>query len=203
MASSLLTPRALLAQGARRVTRSRIPTFTRLVSPALQQRACLSTAKHPSGFIPPKEEDLEELRERVQEFTRTSSSHAPICSTPRQERKLTLNPGREIPEEVAQRTDHENEFPKDMWRKLGEAGFLGITADEAYGGLSMGYQEHCVVMEEISRASGELLLLDFSEGRSRLRGWGERRDLRRWGCPAAVEELGGGVSWERNRSGKV
>ncbi|KAB2573301.1 Isovaleryl-CoA dehydrogenase [Lasiodiplodia theobromae] len=133
MASSLLTPRALLAQGARRVTRPRIPT--RLVSPALQQRACLSTAKHPSGFIPPKEEDLEELRERVQEFTR-----------------------REIPEEVAQRTDHENEFPKDMWRKLGEAGFLGITADEAYGGLSMGYQEHCVVMEEISRASGSIAL---------------------------------------------
>ncbi|KAF9641005.1 Acyl-CoA dehydrogenase conserved site [Lasiodiplodia theobromae] len=131
MASSLLKPRALLAQGARRVTRPRIPT--RLVFPA--QRACLSTAKHPSGFIPPKEEDLEELRERVQEFTR-----------------------REIPEEVAQRTDHENEFPKDMWRKLGEAGFLGITADEAYGGLSMGYQEHCVVMEEISRASGSIAL---------------------------------------------
>lgn len=69
-----------------------------------------------------------------------------------------MNSGREIPEEVAQRTDHENEFPKDMWRKLGEAGFLGITADEAYGGLSMGYQEHCVVMEEISRASGESLI---------------------------------------------
>lgn len=79
--ASLLTPRALLAQGARRVTRPRIPTSTRLVSPALQQRACLSTAKHPSGFIPPKEEDLEELRERVQEFTRMSlSPHRPTSS---------------------------------------------------------------------------------------------------------------------------
>ena len=79
--------------------------------------------------------------------------------------------GREIPEEVADKTDHDNEFPLDMWKKLGEAGyytrllvfmghwlitssFLGITAAEDYGGLAMGYQAHCIVMEEISRASG-------------------------------------------------
>jgi isovaleryl-CoA dehydrogenase len=43
-----------------------------------------------------------------------------------------------------------------MWQKFGEAGFLGITADEDYGGLAMGYQAHCVVMEEISRASGSI-----------------------------------------------
>jgi isovaleryl-CoA dehydrogenase len=43
-----------------------------------------------------------------------------------------------------------------MWRKLGDAGFLGITADEDVGGLAMGYQAHCVVMEEISRASGSI-----------------------------------------------
>jgi isovaleryl-CoA dehydrogenase len=43
-----------------------------------------------------------------------------------------------------------------MWQKMGEAGFLGITADEEYGGLAMGYQAHCVVMEEISRASGSI-----------------------------------------------
>ena len=41
-----------------------------------------------------------------------------------------------------------------MWQKFGEAGFLGITVDEEFGGLGMGYQAHCVVMEEISRASG-------------------------------------------------
>jgi len=85
--------------------------------------------------VPPAKEDLDELRERVQEFTR-----------------------REIPEEVAQKTDHSNEFPMDMWKKMGEAGFLGITADEDYGGLAMGYQAHCVVMEEISRASGQTAL---------------------------------------------
>jgi len=42
----------------------------------------------------------------------------------------------------------------DMWQKLGDAGFLGPTADEEYGGLAMGYQAHCVIMEELSRASG-------------------------------------------------
>ena len=43
-----------------------------------------------------------------------------------------------------------------MWTKLGEAGFLGMTADQDFGGLAMGYQAHCVVMEEISRASGSI-----------------------------------------------
>jgi alkylation response protein AidB-like acyl-CoA dehydrogenase len=62
--------------------------------------------------------------------------------------------GREIPEELAQKTDKINEFPNEMWRKFGEAGFLGPTADEEYGGLGMGYQAHCVILEELSRASG-------------------------------------------------
>jgi isovaleryl-CoA dehydrogenase len=45
-----------------------------------------------------------------------------------------------------------------MWHKLGEAGFLGPTADEEYGGLGLGYQAHCVIMEEMSRASGSIAL---------------------------------------------
>lgn len=43
-----------------------------------------------------------------------------------------------------------------MWKKLGDAGFLGITAEEEYGGLDLGYQAHCIVMEEISRASASI-----------------------------------------------
>ena len=46
----------------------------------------------------------------------------------------------------------------EMWAKLGEAGFLGPTADEEYGGLGLGYQAHCVIMEEMSRASGSIAL---------------------------------------------
>ena len=43
-----------------------------------------------------------------------------------------------------------------MWKKLGDAGFRGITAEEEYGGLDLGYQAHCVVMEELSRASASI-----------------------------------------------
>jgi isovaleryl-CoA dehydrogenase len=43
-----------------------------------------------------------------------------------------------------------------MWKKMGDAGFLGITAEEVYGGLDLGYQAHCVVMEELSRASASI-----------------------------------------------
>ena len=78
-------------------------------------------------------EDLAELKDRVEDFTK-----------------------REIPESVAARTDLENEFPDLMWRKFGEAGLLGVTVDEEYGGLAMGYQAHCVILESISRASGSI-----------------------------------------------
>jgi len=63
---------------------------------------------------------------------------------------------REIPEEVAAHTDKTNAFPSSMWKKLGDAGLLGITVDEDVGGLAMGYQAHAIVMEELSRASGSI-----------------------------------------------
>ncbi|EWZ39748.1 acyl-CoA dehydrogenase/oxidase [Fusarium oxysporum Fo47] len=125
MATSVRTFRSL----ARPVVARRFRPAVTL--PAIQSR--LHSSKHPKGFEAPSNEELEELRERVQEFTR-----------------------REITEEVAAKTDKTNAFPAEMWQKLGEAGFLGITADEDVGGLAMGYQAHIIVMEELSRASGSI-----------------------------------------------
>jgi len=52
--------------------------------------------------------------------------------------------------------DRSNQFPSDLWRKMGDLGLLGITVEEEYGGTSVGYLAHIVAMEEISRGSGSV-----------------------------------------------
>src|SRR5688500_15845088 len=52
--------------------------------------------------------------------------------------------------------DSSNEFPPELWPKLGALGVLGITVEEEYGGTAMGYLAHIIAMEEISRGSASI-----------------------------------------------
>src|SRR5215471_10177246 len=74
-------------------------------------------------------EDLDQLRRSVHDFARDKIA-------PR-----------------AAEIDRTNQFPRDLWPQMGELGLHGITVEEEYGGAGLGYLEHCVAMEEISRAS--------------------------------------------------
>ena len=56
----------------------------------------------------------------------------------------------------AEEIDKSNIFPRDLWPELGALGLLGVTVEEEYGGSGLGYLEHCVAMEEISRGSASV-----------------------------------------------
>jgi isovaleryl-CoA dehydrogenase len=57
---------------------------------------------------------------------------------------------------IADQIDKSNEFPRALWPKLGALGLHGITVEEEYGGSGLGYLEHCIAMEEISRGSASI-----------------------------------------------
>ncbi|MFT6657268.1 MAG: isovaleryl-CoA dehydrogenase [Maritalea sp.] len=57
---------------------------------------------------------------------------------------------------MAAQIDETNQFPNELWKEFGDLGLLGVTVSEEYGGANMGYLAHCIVVEELSRASASV-----------------------------------------------
>ena len=85
-------------------------------------------------------------------------------------------------EPQAAEIDESNRFPRNLWPKLGELGLLGITVEEEFGGAGLGYLEHVVAMEEISRASASIGLSYGAHSNLCV------NQLRRWGTDAQKQQ---------------
>ena len=79
---------------------------------------------------------------------------------------------------IAARIDATNTFPRELWPRMGELGLHGITVEEEWGGLGLGYLEHVVAMEEISRASASVGLSYGAHSNLCI------NQIRRWATPA-------------------
>jgi len=79
--------------------------------------------------------------------------------------------------------DRDNAFPRELWQRMGELGLHGITVEEAFGGLGLGYLEHVVAMEEVSRASASVGLSYGAHSNlcvNQIRRWGTEAQKRRY-----------------------
>jgi len=84
---------------------------------------------------------------------------------------------------IAADIDRDNHFDRSLWNKMGEQGLLGITVEEEYGGAGLGYLEHSLAMEEISRASASVGLSYGAHSNlcvNQLRRWGTDEQKRRY-----------------------
>jgi isovaleryl-CoA dehydrogenase len=84
---------------------------------------------------------------------------------------------------LAAQIDRDNSFPRQLWPQMGELGLHGITVEEEFGGLGLGYLEHTVAMEEVSRASASVGLSYGAHSNlcvNQLRRWGSDAQKRRY-----------------------
>jgi isovaleryl-CoA dehydrogenase len=83
---------------------------------------------------------------------------------------------------IAAEIDEKDEFPKELWPQMGELGLHGITVEEEYGGLGLGYLEHVVAQEEIARASASVGLSYGAHSNlcvNQIRRWGNEEQKKR------------------------
>ena len=84
---------------------------------------------------------------------------------------------------LAAQIDETNSFPRELWPQMGELGLHGVTVEEAYGGLGLGYLEHVVAMEEVSRASASVGLSYGAHSNlcvNQIRRWGSEAQKKRY-----------------------
>jgi isovaleryl-CoA dehydrogenase len=84
---------------------------------------------------------------------------------------------------LAAEIDRTNEFPRQLWPQMGDLGLHGMTVEEAYGGLGLGYLEHVVAMEEVSRASASVGLSYGAHSNlciNQIRRWGTEDQKQRY-----------------------
>jgi isovaleryl-CoA dehydrogenase len=84
---------------------------------------------------------------------------------------------------IAAKIDETNSFPRELWPQMGELGLHGVTVEETYGGLGLGYLEHVVAMEEVSRASASVGLSYGAHSNlcvNQIRRWGSEEQKRRY-----------------------
>jgi isovaleryl-CoA dehydrogenase len=95
---------------------------------------------------------------------------------------------------LAEKIDREDWFPRELWPQMGELGLHGITVEEEWGGAGLGYLEHAVAMEEISRASASVGLSYGAHSNlcvNQLRRWGTDEQKKRYlGKLVSGEHLG-------------
>src|SRR3954467_4661113 len=105
---------------------------------------------------------------------------------------------------IAARIDDEDWFPRGLWPEMGALGLHGITVDEEYGGLGLGYLEHVLVMEEVSRASASVGLSYGAHSNlciNQIRRWGTPEQKHRYLPPLIAGEHVGALAMSEAGSG--
>ena len=112
-----------------------------LVRGILRNRATARSMRQFSGISRDKYYNLLQLDDTRQELRETFEKFAQEECAP-----------------LAEEMDKTMVFPHEMWQKFGDMGMLGLTVEEEYGGMGLGYFEHCIAVEEVSKANAGMAL---------------------------------------------